>query len=108
MRILFDEDAPRPLRRHLSGHDVKTVQEMGWSGKKNGELLDLSAENGFDVFLTFDQNLVQQQNLTGRPIAIVVMVAPNKRMDTLIPMVPDLLTVLSCARPGTAYSVSGT
>ena len=35
---------------------------MGWAGKTNGELLRL-AEQEFDVFLTADQKLPNQQNL---------------------------------------------
>jgi hypothetical protein len=44
MRILIDECAPRALKRHLVklGHVCRTVQEAGWSGKKNGELLSLA------------------------------------------------------------------
>jgi len=42
VKILFDEDAPRPLRRHLAGHVISTVQEMGWAGVKNGRLLTLA------------------------------------------------------------------
>jgi hypothetical protein len=43
MRFLLDECVPRPLRRELSEHEVCTVVGMGWSGKKNGELLQLMA-----------------------------------------------------------------
>ena len=62
MRILLDECVPRPLRRELPGHDVRTVPEMGWSGKKNGELLPLITSHNFAVLLTTDQNLRYQQN----------------------------------------------
>ena len=57
MRILLDECVPRRLGRELAGHDVRTVPEMGWSSKRNGELLQLMAAQGFEVFLTVDQNL---------------------------------------------------
>ena len=50
MRILLDECVPRRLRRELPGHDVHTVPEMGWAGKKNGELLQLMTGQGFEVF----------------------------------------------------------
>jgi hypothetical protein len=63
MRILIDECVPRRLRREPPTHDVRTVAEMGWSGKKNGELLRLMNDNGFEVLLTVDQNLRHQQNL---------------------------------------------
>jgi len=38
MRILLDECAPRPLKRELTDYEIRTVVEMGWSGKKNGEV----------------------------------------------------------------------
>jgi hypothetical protein len=33
------------------------VVEMGWAGKKNGELLRLMNQEGFTILLTTDQNL---------------------------------------------------
>jgi hypothetical protein len=41
MRILLDDCAPRPLKREFVDYYIRTVVEMGWSGKKNGELLQL-------------------------------------------------------------------
>jgi predicted nuclease of predicted toxin-antitoxin system len=51
MRVLVDECVPRRLKRHLPGHEVRTVPEVGWAGKKNGELLRLAARE-FDAFVT--------------------------------------------------------
>lgn len=73
MRILFDQGTPAPLRRYLGGHEVVTLYERGWSGLKNGELLDAAEQDGFDVLVTTDSNMRYQQNLTGRRIAIVVL-----------------------------------
>ena len=70
MRILLDECVPWPMHRLLSGHSCSTVQEKGWSGIKNGDLLQ-RAEGEFDLFITSDQNLRYQQNITGRRIAIL-------------------------------------
>ncbi len=53
MRVLLDECLPRRLRGELQGHDVTSVPEVGWSGKSNGELLQLAA-GPFDVFVTID------------------------------------------------------
>jgi len=39
MRILLDECLPKDLVRELSGHEVKTVPQAGWSGVSNGKLL---------------------------------------------------------------------
>ena len=63
MRILLDECAPRPLKRELADYEIRTVVAMGWSGKKNGELLRLMSQEGFTILLTTDQNLRYQQNL---------------------------------------------
>ncbi len=71
MKILFDQSAPAPLRRLLASHAVETAYERGWSTLQNGEL---PAEAGeFDVFITADSNLKNQQNLKTRNIAIVVL-----------------------------------
>ena len=72
MKLLFDECMPQPLRRQLAEFEVLTAQEMGWGRVKNGDLLR-RAEGVFDVFLTADQQLKYQQNLTGRRLAIVVL-----------------------------------
>ena len=65
MNILLDESAPRLIKTRLAEFSISTVQEMGWTGLKNGELLVL-AERQFDVFITADQQLRYQQNLAGR------------------------------------------
>ena len=105
MRILFDECVPRPLRRELPGHDVRTIREMGWAGKKNGELLALMAGAGFEMLLTVDQNLHHQQNLAASGVAVVVMVALTNRLADLVPLVPRVEAALGSIRPGDAVEV---
>ena len=56
MRVLLDECLPRKLKSDLAGHEARTVPEMGWASKENGDLLELAAGH-FDVFLTVDRNL---------------------------------------------------
>ena len=70
MRILPDECVPWPMHKILRGHSCSTVQGQGWGGIKNGDLLQ-RAEGEFDLFITCDQNIRYQQNLTGRRIAIL-------------------------------------
>ena len=70
MKILLDECVPAPLQSLLSNHTCTTVQSKGWSGIKNGDLLE-RAESEFDLFITSDQNIRYQQNLAGRSIAIL-------------------------------------
>lgn len=56
MKVLFDENVPRRLRRELAEFDVRTVSDLGWTGKKNGDLLSLACPE-FEVLLTMDTNL---------------------------------------------------
>ncbi|MBV9555219.1 MAG: DUF5615 family PIN-like protein [Alphaproteobacteria bacterium] len=81
MRILLDEQLPRRLARHLSGHLARTVQQCGWSGRRNGDLLRRAAADSFDIFLTADQNLSYQQNFSGLSLAIVVLMAPSNALE---------------------------
>jgi predicted nuclease of predicted toxin-antitoxin system len=105
MRILIDECLPKRLKRELPEHEVFTVQEMGWSSKTNGELLSLMMGN-FDVFLTNDQNLEYQQNLSEVPLAFIVLVAINNKLETLKPLMPQVLKVLPTIKAGTVISIS--
>ena len=73
MKVLFDQGTPVPLREFLSGHEVSTAYELGWSALRNGELLAMAEAGGFQVFVTTDNNLRYQQNLQERGIAIVVL-----------------------------------
>jgi len=66
-----------PLREFLSGHEVSTAYELGWSTLRNGELLAMAEARGFQVFVTTDTNLRYQQNLQQRRIAIVVLSAAS-------------------------------
>jgi len=70
MKILLDECVPWPMHRLLTGHSCTSVPVQGWSGLKNGELLQ-KMEGEFDLFITSDQNIRYQQNLAGRLIAIL-------------------------------------
>lgn len=72
MRILFDQGTPAPLRPPLAGHTISTAYEMGWAKLENGDLLS-AAEAAFEAFITTDQNLRYQQNLTGRRLAILIL-----------------------------------
>ncbi len=99
MRVLLDESVPRQLRRFLRGHEVRTVQEMGWSGKSNGELLAVAGPI-FDVFLTVDQNIAYQQNLRLADIPILVLAARTNRLADLQSLIAEMLASLNDLKPG--------
>jgi hypothetical protein len=97
VRILFDQGVPAPLRHSLVPHIVATAYEMGWSQLSNGDLLD-SAETRFDAFLTTDQNLKYQQNLSTRRIAILVL--PTTSWPIIKAHLPQVISTVNGLQPG--------
>lgn len=89
----------------ISEYEVRTVAEMGWSGKKNGELLQLMMQAGFAILLTTDQNLRYQQNLQQAGIAVIVLVAPSNRLPDLIPLISNARNVLKTISAGEVVEV---
>jgi hypothetical protein len=100
MRILIDECIDERFRNSLSGHDCQTARYAGLAGLKNGELL-LTAETAkFEVFLTADQGIEYQQNLTARKLAIIIIRAKSNRLKDLVPLVPPCLARIDSIQPG--------
>jgi hypothetical protein len=79
---------------------------MGWSGKKNGELLQLMNQGGFTILLTTDQNLRYQQNLQQAGVAVVVMVAPTNRLPDLVPLIPNVCDALDLITAGEVIEIA--
>ena len=106
MRLLLDECLPWRLKPLLAagGHDCQTVGEAGFSGKENGELLDL-AENVFDVLVTIDRNIRYQQNLEGRKIAVLIIRTASNDLGDIQPHVPEALAALPSLQPGQVVEV---
>lgn len=91
MKILLDESLPRKLRYDFtSEHEIWSVRDKGWLGKKNGELLRLMAEEKFEIFVTVDRNLPYQQNPQRLPVTIFVLCAFNNRRETLKMLIPKI------------------
>ena len=100
MRVLLDENLPRQLKRHFTAAvEVLTVQERGWSGIKNSELLRLAAGE-FDVFLTMDRGVQFQQNLQSLAISILIIRAPSNRFEDLQPLISEVPNALNIIQPG--------
>jgi predicted nuclease of predicted toxin-antitoxin system len=89
MRLLLDECVPTRLRKSLTPHTVSTVFLEGWSGIKNGKLLNMAAER-FDALITVDKNLPYQQNTAALPVAVIVLDAVSNELPFLLPLVPAL------------------
>ena len=73
-RVLLDESMPRQLARHLAASGISTTPYPNdWKQTKNGDLLTLAEQVGYNVLVTSDSNIYAQQNLRGRSISIVVL-----------------------------------
>lgn len=105
MKVLLDECLPGKLGKAISDHPVKTVREMGWLGKKNGELLRM-ADREFDVFVTIDQNLPVQQNLAKYKLSFIVLKAFRNSLVRLKPLMPRVAHALKEIQPGQVVYVA--
>jgi hypothetical protein len=101
VRIFLYECVDRRFAAELSGHDVKTARQMGWTTIKNGALLALAAGQ-FDVFVTVDRNLSYQQDLRHLALAVIVLRAKSNRLSDLKPLTAKFLAALASAPAGTA------
>jgi predicted nuclease of predicted toxin-antitoxin system len=90
MRLLLDENLPKRLKTDFTDHEIYTVRDKGWNGIKNGQLLELMVENGFQALLTFDKNLQHQQNFQKYTIAVFVLSAANNTYLELSKLSPEV------------------
>ena len=61
----------------------------------------------FDVFITADQNLQFQQNLSALPLAVIVLVAENNKLERLRPLIPEVIARLGTLPPRTFARIGG-
>jgi hypothetical protein len=107
MRVLIDECIDERFRNFLTDHDCQTARYAGLSGLKNGELLVAAETAKFDVFLTVDQGIEHQQNLTGRSIASTVFRTKSNRLKDLLPHVSVFRAHRNFIRAGQVVSIEG-
>ncbi len=100
MRILIDECIDVRFRSCFPGHDCQTASYAGLAGLKNGELLTAAETAKFDVFLTVDQGIEYQQNLSGRSIAIIIVRAESNRLADLLPHAAECVARISSLQRG--------
>jgi Domain of unknown function (DUF5615) len=104
VRVLLDENLPYDLIAELAGHDVSTVQGLGWAGVKNGELLRRTA-GLIDALLTMDRKLEHQHDISALSFGLIVVRAHSNRMEDLRPLVGEMRDALARAQPGTVQRV---
>jgi hypothetical protein len=105
MRLLLDECIDERLRHAFAGHDCETARYAHLAGLKNGRLLLAAGSAGFNVIITVDQNIPDQQNLAGRSIGLLIICAPTNRLRDLMPLIPAALAAPGChaARASRSY-----
>jgi hypothetical protein len=117
MKIILDESVPQKLRLLIEGHTVVTVAFQGWSGLKNGALLTAAEDAGYELFITADQEISYQQNLSGRKMALLVLSTNNwdyvkaaiaKIMAAIDAVTPDSYTEVEIpeVRPRPCFSAA--
>jgi len=105
MKILLDECVTKRLKNYLKEYEVFRVNELGWSGIKNGKLMTLCAENGFDILLTIDKILAFQQNLEKYNLTIVVFNCKTSKIEELIDFLPSFKAKIEILDKHKAYII---
>jgi predicted nuclease of predicted toxin-antitoxin system len=98
LKVLFDEGVPRQLVSRVPDHDISTVKSQGWLGVKNVRLLALVESSGFRAFVTNDKQMVNQQQLAGRPFAVLFLSCNH--WETMEPHVAAIAAAIENAKPG--------
>ncbi len=100
MRVLLDESMPRRFGELLAGHAARTVQQMGWTRTRDGELLRRLPDAGIDVLVTIDRSIPFQQRIAEAKVGVIVLVAPTNRLVDVAPLAPGVMLALEQIRPG--------
>jgi hypothetical protein len=102
VKVIFDENVPLPLQQFLAGHTVTTVQQEGWAGIGNGDLIKL-VDGKFDVLVLADKNLRYQQDLKQRRIALIEL--PTNRWPVVKQLADKIAKAIGDATPGAYITV---
>lgn len=109
IRILLDECLPVKLQYRFQetspDFQVSTVTGQGWTGIKNGKLLE-KAQQEFEVFVTIDQNLPYQQELSKYSIAVVALKANSNRYKDLLGFIESAAETIKSAEKRKFYEIA--
>ncbi|MCU0424517.1 MAG: hypothetical protein MUF71_02705 [Candidatus Kapabacteria bacterium] len=106
MKILLDECVTKKIKAHLQEFEVYTLNEMGWNGLKNGNLLKAAIKQQFDILLTIDKNLPYQQNTLQHEITIVVLDVKRSKIQNLVELIPKFKAQLKQFEKTRVYRIS--
>ena len=78
---------------------------MAWDTLKNGALLTEAEKFGFSVLITSDKGIKDQQTIKGRSIGVLIIRAPNNRLETHLTLISEVIQILAVIRPGQIIEV---
>ena len=105
MKLLFDENMPFSLARHLGAHECSSVAKEGWTGIKNGTLLSLAENMAFEALITLDDNIPAEQNMTGRKISVLILKPKKQGKAAVVELRDSLERHLSELSPGSVHRI---
>ncbi len=73
---------------------------------KMGALMTIAAENSFDILLTIDKNIQQQQHAGKYNLIVVVLDTPSSKLETLIQFLPVFEQQVSSFTKGNFYLIT--
>lgn len=104
IKVLLDACVPRRVGRLLTEFEVETAQRAALDKLSDGELL-AAIDRHFDVLVTLDRNLIFQQRIANRTIAVVVLRVLDQSPASFDALLPELKTAIGAATPGTVTVV---
>ena len=105
MRVLLDNCVPRAFGKHLKGHFVRHASTAGLADLSNGDLLAASSAEGFDVLLTVDRHIAEQQNIESLPVAVIVIYVHSNTVPFLLPHLAAVHAVLDQRLQRRVYAI---
>jgi len=105
MKILLDECVPKDFCKSFPEHECHAARRAGFGGKRNGELIALAEQAGFDALITVDKRIPFQQNLRRINIAVLILNVPSNRLPDLLCHIPACRSALAALKPGQVVSL---
>ena len=105
MRLLLDECIDERLRLLFPDHECYSARYAGLAGLKNGKLLLAAEAAGFDVLITADQSIPDQQTFSVRNLSLLVLCARTNRLHDLKRLVQMALDALDSIEPGQVVTI---
>jgi paraquat-inducible protein B len=107
MRVLLDECIDERFRNYLPGHDWQSAPYARLAGLNNGDLLTAAETAKLNIFLTVEQGIEYQQNLTGRSIGIIIFRTKSNRLKDILPHVRTCLAHIESIQPDQIVRIPG-